>query len=126
MPQVDLFSFAAMNTRWLAARQAAVAENIANANTPRYRGKDVAPFESVLQATGLAMAKTNPLHLASGGGDEFGIDIVAAGAWDATHSGNNVSLEAELIKAGEVRRQFALDTGVVKTFHRLFLASLKG
>jgi flagellar basal-body rod protein FlgB len=126
MPQVDLFSFASMNTRWLSLRQSLVAENIANANTPRYRGKDVAPFESVLQSTQLTMAKTNPLHIVGGTGSELGIDIVPAGGWDTTHSGNNVSLEAELIKAGDVRRQFALDTGIVKTFHRLYLAGLKG
>jgi flagellar basal-body rod protein FlgB len=126
MPQVELFSLASLNARWLSVRHALVAENIANANTPKYRAKDVAPFETVMQSTALAMARTNPLHLTNAGTDDMGVEIVSGTGWETTHSGNNVSLEAELLKAGENRRQFALDAGIVKTFHRLFLAGLKG
>jgi flagellar basal-body rod protein FlgB len=46
--------------------------------------------------------------------------------WDVTHSGNSVSMEQELIKAGEVNRSFALNAGILKAFHRMLLASAKG
>ena len=45
--------------------------------------------------------------------------------WEITHSGNSVSLEQELIKAGEVNRAYRLNTSVVKAFHRMLLASAK-
>jgi flagellar basal-body rod protein FlgB len=45
--------------------------------------------------------------------------------WDITHSGNSVSMEQELIKAGEVNRAFRLNTSVAKAFHRMMLASAK-
>ena len=45
--------------------------------------------------------------------------------WDVTHSGNSVSMEQELIKAGEVNRAFRLNTSVAKAFHRMMLASAK-
>jgi flagellar basal-body rod protein FlgB len=35
-------------------------------------------------------------------------------------------MENELIKAGEVGRDFALGAGIVKTFHRMMLAAVKG
>jgi flagellar basal-body rod protein FlgB len=124
--QIDLFSLASLNARWVAARHAVTAENIANANTPRYRAKDVTPFATVLQSTGLDMARTSPMHMASAGETDVAARIVAGESWDTTHSGNNVSLEAELLKAGDNRKQFALDMGVVKSFHRLYLAGLKG
>jgi flagellar basal-body rod protein FlgB len=124
--QIDLFSLASLNARWVAARHAVTAENIANANTPHYRAKDVAPFETVLQSTGLDMVRTSPMHMASTGETDVAARIVAGESWDRTHSGNNVSLEAELLKAGDNRKQFALDMGVVKSFHRLYLAGLKG
>ena len=47
MGPVHLFDLAAQQARWLSARQVAVAENIANANTPGYRAADVPPFETV-------------------------------------------------------------------------------
>ncbi len=45
--------------------------------------------------------------------------------WEITHSGNSVSLEQELIKAGEVNRAYKLNTGIAKAFHRMLLASAK-
>ena len=45
--------------------------------------------------------------------------------WDVTHSGNTISLEQELIKAGEVNRAYRLNTSVAKAFHRMILASAK-
>ena len=37
-----------------------------------------------------------------------------------------MSLDKELIKAGEVARDFSLNTGIVKSFHRMWMASVKG
>ena len=45
--------------------------------------------------------------------------------WDVTHTGNSVSLEQELIKAGDVNRAYRLNTSVAKAFHRMILASAK-
>ena len=45
--------------------------------------------------------------------------------WEITHSGNNVSLEQELLKAGEVNRAFRLNTSLAKAFHRMILTSAR-
>jgi len=45
--------------------------------------------------------------------------------WEVTHTGNSVSLEQELIKAGDVNRAYRLNTSVAKAFHRMILASAK-
>jgi flagellar basal-body rod protein FlgB len=45
---------------------------------------------------------------------------------DITVSGNSVSLEQELLMAGEINRSYAMNSGVVKAFHRMLLASVKG
>ena len=49
-----------------------------------------------------------------------------AQSWDLASQGNDVSLDKELIKAGEVARDFSLNTGIVKSFHRMWMASVKG
>lgn len=125
MSQFNIFGIAAMSGKWLAARQALVAENIANANTPGYRTKEVRAFASVLEQTSLGMARTGPRHLAAGEPSGMAFRALEPATGASSHSGNNVSLEAELLKAGEGRQQFALGANIAKTFQRLYLASLR-
>ena len=40
-------------------------------------------------------------------------------------SDNTVVLEDELMKAGEIRRSFELNTSIVKAFHRMLLMSVR-
>ena len=60
---VYLFDLAFQRSQWLSVRQSAIAENIANVNTPSYRARDVEPFETVLDKTELAMAATQLGHI---------------------------------------------------------------
>ena len=46
-------------------------------------------------------------------------------SWDVVHSGNSVSLEQEMMKAGDVNRDYSLNTAIVKSFHRMFMTSAK-
>ena len=120
----NLFQLASQNMFWQAARQAAVAENVANANTPGYRARDVAPFEQVLEASGMQMPPPGGAAPA-GGCLESGVSADADGS-DGFHSGNTVSLEQEMLKAGQVRSGFALDAAVTKAFHGMVLSSIRG
>ncbi len=48
MQPIQLFDLASRQAEWLTIRQEVVAGNIANANTPKYRAKDITPFQAVL------------------------------------------------------------------------------
>jgi flagellar basal-body rod protein FlgB len=122
---VHLFSLASRKTKWLSVRQAAIAENIANVDTPRYRARDVQGFSDVMDKTRLTMAATQTAHLDSTRQPQAD-RLKPAESWKTTVSGNSVSTEQELIKAGEVNRDYALTTSIVKSFHRMILTSLKG
>lgn len=64
----DLFSLAERRLQWLESRQSVLAGNVANANTPGYVSKDVAPFAGVLQnQMTMAMVQTEPGHMAGPG-----------------------------------------------------------
>lgn len=125
MDAVNLFSLASQQSRWLAVRQSAIAGNVANVNTPGYRSMDVEPFEKVLDNTRVAMATTQAGHI-SGGATEAGFAVkqIEDGT-SVLPSDNSVALEDELMKAGEVRRAFELNTAVVKAFHRMIMLSSK-
>ena len=43
-------------------------------------------------------------------------------AWEVYHSGGNVSLPREMVKAAEVSSGFALNTMVRKSFHRMMIS----
>lgn len=90
----------------LSARQTAVANNIANVETPNYKAVDVR-FESILQKTlstdqSLELARTNPLHLTSTGLASNQLDALEPVAFKRSETsmrkdGNNVDVEREMI-----------------------------
>ena len=127
MEPIYLMGLASRKTAWLAAREAAVAGNVANANTPGYRPKDVAPFKDVLAQTQLTLASTSGNHLEAGGVDGFQITTAAQESdnFDVAESGNAVEVEGEMTKSGEINREYALTTNIVKSFHALLMSSLK-
>lgn len=120
MQPVSLFDLASQQARWLSVRQAAVAGNVANINTPGYKAVDVQPFKDLLADRTLTVSSTQPGHISFGsGGGDFG--IAEDDSPVVSTSGNSVSVEEELVKAGEVRRGIELNTAVVKAFHRMVM-----
>ena len=125
MEPIHLFDLAAKKARWLSTDQATIAGNVSNANTPDYKAQTVQPFSVILDQTQLSLASTNPNHLDLGPAEQQAVTVKPEDTWETTDSGNTVSLEQELIKAGEVQRDFSLDTNLVKTFHSMLMASVK-
>jgi flagellar basal-body rod protein FlgB len=86
--------------QWHQERQHVLAENVANADTPNYHARDLAPpnFEHALKTASLTLARTDPSHLggASGGGSAFteGSDP----HYEVRPRGNAVSHEDEMLK----------------------------
>lgn len=96
------------------ARQKVLSENIAHADTPGYRARDIADFSETLDAGTPAFAArtTRPGHLAFGA-DTRGFDpeeVAALGA--ETPNGNSVSLEDQMMRAAEVRASHDMAMGV--------------
>ena len=102
---------------WLAARQAVLAQNIANADTPGWQARDVLPFARMLG--GLA-GSASPLALASTGGADIAGTSQAAGqdvpdrpvpSYETTPTGNGVVIDEQMEKlaATEVDHQLATD-----------------
>jgi flagellar basal-body rod protein FlgB len=126
MQPVNLFDLAAQQARWLGVRQSAIAGNVANVNTPEYRAIDVESFERVLDQTRVAMMTTHASHLSSASGQDGFALRVADESFGLKAAGEGVVLEEELMKAGEVRRAFELNTAIVKAFHRMFMSTVRG
>jgi flagellar basal-body rod protein FlgB len=123
--QVYLFQLASQRTQYLSARQALIAGNVANANTPGFRAQDLRSFASVLDQTQITMATTNPAHIAP---EPTSLDAsrqTDSDSANATVSGNYVNLEDEMMKLGEVSRDSLMTNSVKKIFHQMMMSALK-
>lgn len=110
---LDIFRTAAAMARHAGARQAVVAENIANADTPGYRARAIGPFaedymsrpSSVLRATRTGhMQSQSPIATAR---TEFSNE-------EPSPNGNTVSLEAEMLHGVEVAREHSRALAIYK------------
>ena len=123
----DVFDLAARQASWLLARQQVVAQNVANANTPGYKTADLKPFDAAMQSASLQLAATSPAHIVP---DESKVDAEPdagnADNPDVYFSGNDVSQEEEMGKAGAISRAYALNTSVVKALNGMILLAAKG
>lgn len=124
---IRLFDLATKQADWLSIRQSTVANNVANANTPGYRAKDVKPFSQILNSgtSAITMSRTNPRHIESY--SDMGVQEIVDGdeTQEITHSGNNVSIEDEMRKGSEISQNISMNTAIVKSFQHMLLSSLK-
>ena len=120
-----LFDLASRHMTWLSERQAVTAANIANADTPGYRAQDVAPFSSYLNGPPIQLSATSPMHMQLTGSEASASSQTAGSSWGSGHSGNNVSIERELMTASSSSRMMSIDASLSRSFQRMILASVK-
>ena len=101
---LDVFRMAGAMARHAGSRQAVVAGNIANADTPGYRARDIAPFaESYAAAAAPDLRMTRPGHLSLAGPGNGPRMIDAPGP--SSPNGNTVALETEMFRSVDAKRQ---------------------
>ena len=104
--KLEIFRMAHAMSVHAGARQSVVARNMANADTPGYVARDVRPFAEIMTSgdTGFVPRATRPGHL-NGTALPFDLEVAERRNSDADPNGNSVSLETEMMKAVDVKRQ---------------------
>ena len=120
-----LFEVASSQARWLELRQSTIATNVANANTPGFKARDVEPFNKVLDGMPVRLATTSPTHMQLSPTETDTRATAKKDSWDVVHSGNSVSLEQEMIKGSDVNRDYSMNSAIVRSFNRMVLTSAK-
>ncbi len=101
--QLEIIQMAQSMARHAAARSAAIARNIAHADTPGYRAVDLPPFSEVYQPVQPARLRaTRPGHISQASAELPRADHAARPV--ESPDGNTVALEIEMMKAIESRR----------------------
>jgi flagellar basal-body rod protein FlgB len=120
----DLPLFAMLRTRmqWHQERQRLLAENVANADTPNFRPRDLSPLQfdrAQPKFSQVSLDRTETGHIASADG---GSSPGRFGGYEARPSGAAVSLEDEMLKVAANQMDFQAATtlytrslGLIKT-----------
>ena len=106
---------------WLEERQRVLAQNIANADTPGFRPRDIGRFQHSL-ANAFAMTQTAARHLPGSGSTLRPRED--RGATDRAPNGNAVSLDREAMKVADTDTAHALATGLYRRWVGLFRTAL--
>lgn len=120
MAITDLPVLAMLRTRmqWSQARQGLIAENVANADMPGYRPRDLAELRfdrstgtAVSASPGLTLTAANhiaPTGQAGDGRGDTAPETKRAKGFEIRPSGNGVNLEDEMMKAGDNQADYQL------------------
>lgn len=115
--------------KWAATRQKVIADNVANANTPGFKSRDLKPlnFEELVKkasAPHMGLAQTAPGHIApKGAAGSFPLANKQK-ATDMTISQNDVSLEDEMMKNAQTQEHYRLSTGLYRSYTDLLRSAL--
>ena len=115
---IPLFNVMKSKLNFLSERQALLAQNIANADTPNYKAVDVQEpnFQAMVQAGGgpvqnlqsnLKMTITNPKHMIGGGEGLGPLKIEKRKtSFELNPDGNNVVIEEEMSKMAQNQAEY--------------------
>lgn len=122
--RIDTMRMAGALTAHASERQRVIARNVANADTPGFRSRDLAGFADSWRASPpTAMHASRSGHLTgTGWGSSPGLEK-DTGAEPAPN-GNTVSLEDEMIRSAAARREFDLSLAVTRASLSLIRTSI--
>lgn len=114
---IPIFSMLRTRLEWAQQRQSVLAQNVANADTPKYRARDLsAPvFEDPSQlaptaVSNLSLARTSDGHIAGlSGGSDFRTE---RGHYEVRPTGNQVNLEDEMMKVAATQMDYQAVTAL--------------
>ncbi|WP_414896775.1 FlgB family protein [Rhodovulum sp. YEN HP10] len=122
--KLEIFRMASGLAKHAGTRQAVLARNIANSDTPGYRAQDVADFARTYRGsdTGTQMRATRSGHMA---GREMAHAAQNTDRADPEEpNGNTVSVEDQMLKAVETKRQHDLALAVYRSSLGILRTSL--
>lgn len=124
---MPVFSALTDKMRWHQVRQGLLAENVANAETPGYRGRDLKQFSveemSLMSSASLSTSATQPMHFSVGSG-AGGFDAHRMASFEITPEGNGVTLEDEMMKVTTNMMDYQAATSLYQKSIRILRVAL--
>ncbi len=127
-----LYSILGKRMHWLNQRQNILAQNVANADTPNYSARDIAPMNFAKTVSGsygvkpFTTLRTNAAHFAaktSGGAGSFTNGRVRF-PYEISPDKNGVQLEEQLKKMAQTQSQHTLALRVMRRYNTIYAESI--
>lgn len=124
--KLDIMRMSQAMTSHASTRQATIAQNIANSDTPGYKSQDVAPFaETYSSQTVETLRATRDGHLGARS-STFQPSFISGEVKGAlSPNGNSVSLETELMRASQTRHEFDTAISIYKSSLNILRTSIR-
>ncbi|WDR03744.1 flagellar basal body rod protein FlgB [Devosia algicola] len=126
---MPLFTALSDKMRWHQARQGLLAENVANAETPGYQGRDLAQYNFGDHMGGgssasLSVTATQPMHISVGGDNSAAFGAQRMNSFEVTPEGNAISLEDEMMKVTTNMSDYQAVTSVYQSSMKILRTAL--
>ncbi len=126
---LQVFSALKQKMQWHQTRQGLLADNVANADTPGYKGRDLAQFDFADHVSGqsraqVTMAATQPSHYAIQAGNTDGFAPRTMNSFEITPEGNGVTLEDEMMKVASNQMDYQAATTLYTKSMRVLRTAL--
>ena len=128
---MSTFELLAQRMDYLKQRQAVIGQNVANADSPAYKARDLISFDEALKGQGfqpVTMATTNPSHIAADGARVGGQypDKKKVTSYEVLPNGNNVVLEEQMTKVAQISADYQLTTSLYKRMQAMVKMAITG
>ena len=124
---MSFFQVASQRMQWVSAGQQVVAENIANADTPGFKARDISPFAELVEGARSGGVKTTHSAHITGSGRTGGVRVSTdETAWETSISGNSVALEQQTLRSSELSGNHQLATLLYGKGHQLLTLAVVG
>ena len=132
-----MFGLIKERMNWVGQRQQVIAQNIANADTPEYRARDIKKFDfqkTLREHTpnsrvgkGASMRATHPMHL-TGRVESIAGALSKADRkpYETAPDGNSVILEEQMVKMNEAAVQHSAMVGLYRKHLRMIKLVMRG
>ncbi len=121
-----ILGFITNRMTWLTQRQKILAENVANADTPNFKAQDLSQpsFDSELKNAMLGPRITHAGHIRTGPDLGANVQLVRNKGAASSLSGNDVDLEAEMMKVTDTVMDYQTMTALLKKWQGMLRTAI--
>ncbi len=113
---------------YLNQKQAMLAENVANQDTPNYKALDMKPFNfgDALRQASVGMAVTDPRHIVPASMAGVNAQTFASKTGENLPSGNTVDIEDQMMEVSKTAGDYQATTSMYRKVMGLLKIAIKG
>lgn len=123
-----VFDLLTQKMSYLTRKQAVLAENVANVDTPKYKQLELKPFTfgDALKQASMGMAVTDQRHIVPASMAGKNAQTIKSKDTDELPSGNTVDLEQQMMEVSKTSMDYQQSTALYRKWVGLLKIAIKG